>query len=128
VLVLPRASRRTGLFSRWRRRSIASPWRRWPCPGCRRSIASDDELRLDGPSYTAETLDRLHARAAASQIFFITGADAFADIATWKRYPEVLELANFVVVSRPGTDRRASVAAAGARRPDARSAGRTRRP
>jgi nicotinate-nucleotide adenylyltransferase len=36
------------------------------------------------------------------QIFFITGADAFADIATWKRYPDVLDLANFVVVSRPG--------------------------
>jgi nicotinate-nucleotide adenylyltransferase len=65
--------------------------------------ASDDELRLEGPSYTAETLDRQHARGiSASQIFFITGADAFAEIATWKRYPEVLELANFVVVSRPG--------------------------
>jgi nicotinate-nucleotide adenylyltransferase len=68
-----------------------------------RLVASDEELRLDAPSYTAETLDRLHARGLTpSQIFFITGADAFADIATWKRYPEVLELANFVVVSRPG--------------------------
>src|SRR5262249_23158919 len=38
----------------------------------------------------------------ATQIFFITGADAFAEIATWHRYPEVLELANFIVVSRPG--------------------------
>ena len=57
----------------------------------------------DGPSYTADTLDRQHARGIApSQIFFITGADAFADIATWKRYPEVLDLANFVVVTRPG--------------------------
>lgn len=65
--------------------------------------ASDDELRSDGPSYTADTLDRWHATGvAASQIFFITGADAFADIATWKRYPDVLDLANFVVVARPG--------------------------
>jgi nicotinate-nucleotide adenylyltransferase len=71
--------------------------------GVPRLLASDDELRLDGPSYTAETLDRLHARGqSAAQIFFITGADAFADIATWKRFPEVLDLANFVVVSRPG--------------------------
>jgi nicotinate-nucleotide adenylyltransferase len=70
--------------------------------GVPRLVASDDELRLDGPSYTAETLDRLHARGqSAAQIFFITGADAFADIATWKRFPEVLDLANFVVVSRP---------------------------
>lgn len=71
--------------------------------GVSRFFASDDELRLEGTSYTADTLDRQHARGLeASQIFFITGADAFADIATWKRYPEVLDLANFVVVSRPG--------------------------
>ena len=63
----------------------------------------DEELLTAGPSYTADTLERLHAKGlAASQIFFITGADAFADIATWKRYPEVLTLAQFVVVSRPG--------------------------
>ena len=30
----------------------------------------------------------------ASQIFFITGADAFAEIETWNRYPEVLDLAH----------------------------------
>jgi nicotinate-nucleotide adenylyltransferase len=71
--------------------------------GVPRLFASDDELRLDGPSYTADTLERQHGRGIRpSQIFFITGADAFADIATWKRYPDVLELANFVVVSRPG--------------------------
>jgi nicotinate-nucleotide adenylyltransferase len=64
---------------------------------------SDDELRANGPSYTADTLERLHAAGlAASQIFFITGADAFAEIATWRRYPGVLDLAHFVVVSRPG--------------------------
>jgi nicotinate-nucleotide adenylyltransferase len=65
--------------------------------------ASDDELRADGPSYTADTLERQHARGVrAADIFFITGADAFAEIATWKRYPDVLDLANFVVVTRPG--------------------------
>ena len=65
--------------------------------------ASDDELRSEGPSYTADTLERLHASGVrAPDIFFITGADAFAEIATWKRYPAVLDLANFVVVTRPG--------------------------
>jgi nicotinate-nucleotide adenylyltransferase len=64
---------------------------------------SDMELRAPGPSYTADTLARLHARGlSASQIFFITGADAFAEIETWNRYPQVLELSHFVVVSRPG--------------------------
>jgi nicotinate-nucleotide adenylyltransferase len=37
------------------------------------------------------------------QIFFIIGADAFAEITTWHRYPEVLDRAHFVVVTRPGT-------------------------
>ena len=66
--------------------------------------ASDVELRTPGPSYTADTLTRFRERSglSPSQIFFITGADAFAEIETWYRYPEVLDLANFVVVSRPG--------------------------
>lgn len=66
--------------------------------------ASDVELSTPGPSYTADTLTRFtHATGlAVSQIFFITGADAFAEIATWHRYPGVLDLATFVVVSRPG--------------------------
>lgn len=69
---------------------------------------SDLELRAPGTSYTSDTLERLHGLGcAASQIFFITGADAFAEIETWHRYPEVVDMANFVVVSRPGYDPRA---------------------
>jgi nicotinate-nucleotide adenylyltransferase len=87
---------------------VASPFHRFAMAalavsGVDRLEASDDELLLEGPSFTSDTLDRQHARGVgASQIFFITGADAFADIATWRRYPEVVDLANFVVVSRPG--------------------------
>lgn len=66
--------------------------------------AGDAELCAPGPSYTADTLVRLRASTGlpATQIFFITGADAFAEIETWHRYPEVLDLSHFVVVSRPG--------------------------
>jgi nicotinate-nucleotide adenylyltransferase len=72
--------------------------------GLDRLAASDVELRTPGPSYTADTLSRFRERSGLSplQIFFITGADAFAEIETWYRYPEVLDLAQFVVVSRPG--------------------------
>lgn len=65
---------------------------------------SDMELCAPGPSYTADTLSRyqLLSGLTASQIFFITGADAFAEIEMWHRYPELLNLAQFVVVSRPG--------------------------
>ena len=64
---------------------------------------SDIELKRDGPSYTFDTLSGLIGQGhPASQIFFITGADAFAEIATWSRYPAVLDLAHFAVVARPG--------------------------
>jgi nicotinate-nucleotide adenylyltransferase len=91
-----------------RAQPLASPFHRFAMaalavnnvPGL---LASDDELRMTGPSYTADTLDRLHAAGwAASQIFFIIGVDAFAEIAAWHRYPDVLDLASFVVVARPG--------------------------
>jgi nicotinate-nucleotide adenylyltransferase len=92
-----------------RSRPATSPYHRFAMaalavngvPGLR---VSDMELVAPGPSYTADTLVRLGQQSAleASQIFFITGADAFAEIETWRRYPDVLDLANFVVVSRPG--------------------------
>lgn len=66
--------------------------------------ASDLELQsAAGPSYTIDSLTRLHgAGFAPLELFFVTGADAFAEIATWKGYPELFALAHFVVVSRSG--------------------------
>lgn len=65
--------------------------------------ASDAEVTRDGPSYTFDTLSGLIREGhAGSQIFFIIGADAFAEIATWSRYPAILDLVNFAVVARPG--------------------------
>ena len=50
--------------------------------------ASDLELLAPGPSYTSATLDASTPEATPpSQLFFITGADAFAEIATWRHYP-----------------------------------------
>ena len=69
-------------------------------PGLR---LDDLEMALDGPSFTTTTLARLHDKGfTPSQIFFIVGADAFAEIATWRDYPQVLDAANFVVIARPG--------------------------
>ena len=65
---------------------------------------SDLELVRQGHSYTADTLRSLLAEGwEASQLFFILGADAFAEIATWHAFPAVLDAAHFVVVARPGT-------------------------
>jgi nicotinate-nucleotide adenylyltransferase len=65
--------------------------------------ASDLELLAPGPTYTATTLARLgESGYSPLQIFFITGADAFADIETWRDYPALLDRGHFVVISRPG--------------------------
>jgi nicotinate-nucleotide adenylyltransferase len=70
-------------------------------PACR---VSDIELLREGPSYTADTLRSLHAEGwLASQLFFILGTDAFAEIATWHDFPSFLDLSQFVVIARPGT-------------------------
>jgi nicotinate-nucleotide adenylyltransferase len=64
---------------------------------------SDLELDTPGPSYTSMLLDRLHGEGyGASQIVFIIGADAFAEIATWHNYPAILNRCHFAVISRPG--------------------------
>jgi len=65
--------------------------------------ASDLELRMNEPSYTTRTLERFHERGfTAAELFFVLGADAFAEIETWRDYPKLLDEAHFVVVSRPG--------------------------
>ena len=64
---------------------------------------SDVEVARPGASYSVDTLRALHAEGwSAAQIFFILGSDAFAEIATWRQFPDVLDAAQFVVVARPG--------------------------
>jgi nicotinate-nucleotide adenylyltransferase len=65
--------------------------------------AADLELRYDAPSYSYRTLNRFHDRGYQPlELFFVIGADAFLDIESWRQYPNILESAHFVVVSRPG--------------------------
>jgi nicotinate-nucleotide adenylyltransferase len=72
------------------------------------------ELTRSGHSYTADSLRALHREGwSPLQLFFILGADAFAEIATWREFPQVLDGANFAVIARPGT----GLAAAAARTP-----------
>jgi nicotinate-nucleotide adenylyltransferase len=79
---------------------------------------SDMELVRQGPSYTADTLRSLHAEGwRASQLFFILGTDAFAEIAAWYGFPSFLDLAHFVVIARPGT----TIETAAARTPQLRA-------
>lgn len=68
-------------------------------------LVSDVEMDADRPSYTIDTLQRIETqfRTVERPFFFITGADAFRDIRTWRSYVALLDRCHFIVVSRPGS-------------------------
>ena len=79
-----------------------------PLPWCR---ASDLEMARTGRSYTYDTLVTLHADGwDPSQLFFIIGTDAFAEVALWRAFAQVVDGTNFAVVGRSGTTLEAAVA------------------
>lgn len=56
-----------------------------------------------GQSYSVDTIERLLKELPSeAELYFLIGADAFAEIASWRRSEDVLKLTRFVVVSRPG--------------------------
>lgn len=55
-----------------------------------------------GPTYTIDTLRDIRANYPDAELFFISGADAIAQILSWKDVEEIWPLAHFVAVSRPG--------------------------
>jgi nicotinate-nucleotide adenylyltransferase len=54
-------------------------------------------------SFSIDTIEKLKKTLRAEdRLFFLIGADAFADIRTWKRWRDVVREVEFIVVSRPG--------------------------
>jgi nicotinate-nucleotide adenylyltransferase len=61
------------------------------------------DIDRDGPTYTVDTLrDMAAVYGSEARLFFITGADALARILSWKDALDMLSLAHFVGVTRPG--------------------------
>lgn len=60
------------------------------------------DVDREGPTYTIDTLRDLKRDRPDAELFFITGADAVAQILSWRDHDELWELAHFVAVSRPG--------------------------
>src|SRR5690625_856581 len=60
------------------------------------------DIARGGKTYTADTLDDIQALRPEADLFFITGADAMAQIMTWKNVDQLWGKAHFVGVSRPG--------------------------
>ena len=60
------------------------------------------DIDRDGPTYTIDTLRDVQRLNPDADLYFITGADAIAQILSWRNHDELWELAHFVAVSRPG--------------------------
>jgi nicotinate-nucleotide adenylyltransferase len=69
-----------------------------------RFTVSRVDIDREGPTYTIDTLRDLHEARPEAELFFITGADAIAQILSWRDVQELWDLAHFVAVSRPGHD------------------------
>jgi nicotinate-nucleotide adenylyltransferase len=53
-------------------------------------------------SFTIDTIARLRPTLGpADQMYFLIGADAFAEIETWRQWRDVVRSVEFIVVSRP---------------------------
>ncbi len=55
-----------------------------------------------GPTYTVDTLRDLRRHYPDADLYFISGADAIAQILEWKDIDQAWEFAHFVAVTRPG--------------------------
>ena len=69
------------------------------CAGDTRLVPSRLE-EGQAKSYSIHTIERV--KAGGGELFFIIGADAFAEIQTWHRAQEVIQSVEFIVVTRPG--------------------------
>ncbi len=67
-----------------------------------RFTVSRVDVDRDGPTYTADTLRDLRVSYPGAELFFITGADALAQILSWKGVEDLWDLAHFIGVTRPG--------------------------
>jgi nicotinate-nucleotide adenylyltransferase len=74
------------------------------CGADSRFAVSDlDAPRSDGsPNYTVQTLTTLHEAVPDARLFNLVGADSFLDLPRWHEPERLLEVAEWIVVSRPG--------------------------
>jgi nicotinate-nucleotide adenylyltransferase len=65
-------------------------------------LVDDREVRREGPSYTVETLDELHAEGHR-ELVLVLGTDALADLPNWREPARICELATLAVAAKPGS-------------------------
>ena len=67
-----------------------------------RFTVSRVDIDREGPTYTIDTVRDLRELFPDAELYFITGADSLASIMSWRDWEVMLEMANFVGVTRPG--------------------------
>jgi len=63
----------------------------------------DLELRRGGPSYAIETVEAMRCRYPDATFIYLIGEDNVAQLQTWRRFEELQQLVQFVVLSRIGS-------------------------
>ena len=65
--------------------------------------ASSMEIDRPGPTYTVETLAKLHREAGGEdEYYFVLGIDSLAHFHSWKEPGRIMELCTLVAAPRPG--------------------------
>ena len=72
--------------------------------GNKKYIASDFEIKKDGPSYTAHTLSELMVMYPEYELCFIIGLDSFYDLEKWYKPEIIFNKAVIAVSLRGGID------------------------
>ena len=61
------------------------------------------EIERHGRSYSIDTIRSRQGRTPGARLTFVLGADAFAEIESWKEFATIFALCDVCVISRPGT-------------------------
>ncbi len=65
-------------------------------------LVNRTEVEREGRSYSIDTIRAARAQHPDAAYTFIVGADAFAEIESWKEFASIFELCSVCVLSRPG--------------------------
>jgi nicotinate-nucleotide adenylyltransferase len=70
-----------------------------------RLFVSTFEMDKPASRYTVDTLAHFRSEVESfADLFFVMGADSWAEITTWREWERITNLSNLIVVTRPGTD------------------------
>ena len=67
-------------------------------------IVDDQEIHREGPSFTIDTVEQVHARHPDAELHYLIGHDNVPELHTWRRIDDLRALVQFVVFGRGEND------------------------